>query len=238
MAETDWTRAIERIMPTPGAEDVLRMRTGVVDELNSDGTADVEVSGLLIPSLPVVDGAKVVVSDPVMLLSWRGSLVVLGAVGVPNPATVPTGAILDFAGATAPTGYLLCDGAAVSRTTYAALFSTIGTTYGVGNGSTTFNLPDFRGRMSIGVGDGTATGHTDHPLGQAGGEETHVLTVTEMPSHSHVAYGALIPRGTGAQFRELTSSPGSNNVSTGSAGGGQAHNNMSPFLTVNKIIKT
>jgi microcystin-dependent protein len=62
--------------------------------------------------------------------------------------TTPSGAMMDYAGATAPSGWLMCDGAAVSRTTYANLFAAIGTSYGVGNGSTTFNLPDFRGRFA------------------------------------------------------------------------------------------
>lgn len=66
-----------------------------------------------------------------------------------------SGMVIPFAGAAAPSGWLLCDGAAVSRTTYARLFTVIGTTYGAGNGTTTFNLPDARGRNIIGVGTGT-----------------------------------------------------------------------------------
>ena len=64
------------------------------------------------------------------------------------------GMIFAYAGASAPTGFLLCDGSAVSRTTYAGLFSLIGTTYGAGDGSTTFNVPDLRGRFAIGAGTG------------------------------------------------------------------------------------
>lgn len=74
-------------------------------------------------------------------------------------AAVPTGTILSFGGSTAPTGYLLMDGTAVSRSTYAGLFSIYGTKYGVGDGSTTFNLPDGRGRTLVGFA--TAGGHTD-----------------------------------------------------------------------------
>jgi len=94
---------------------------------------------------------------------------------------VPTGAVSAFAGSTAPTGWLLCSGQAVSRTTYAALFALIGTTYGVGDGSTTFNLPDLRGRVVAGEDDmgGTAanrltsgvSGITGTTLGAAGGDE-------------------------------------------------------------------
>lgn len=70
---------------------------------------------------------------------------------------IPAGVVMDYAGPSVPTGWLECDGAAVSRVTYAALFTAISTTWGAGDGSTTFNLPDFRGRTRIGRGTGTAT---------------------------------------------------------------------------------
>jgi microcystin-dependent protein len=95
----------------------------------------------------------------------------------------PTGSIMDFAGSTAPAGWLLCDGTAVSRTTYAALFAVLSTTYGTGDGSTTFNLPDCRGRSSIGVGAGA--GLTNRVLNARGGEENHPLSTAELASHSH-----------------------------------------------------
>ena len=83
-----------------------------------------------------------------------------------------------FAGATPPAGYLVCDGSAVSRETYSALFAVIGTVYGAGDGSTTFNLPDLTGKVAIGYS-------TSHALGTTGGEETHVLTSGELGSHVH-----------------------------------------------------
>jgi microcystin-dependent protein len=88
------------------------------------------------------------------------------------------GSIYMFAGSTAPQGFLLCDGSAVSRTTYATLFDTIGTTYGAGDGSTTFNLPDMSGRVPVGVSQSYA-------LASTGGEEGHVLLSSEIPTHSH-----------------------------------------------------
>ena len=98
---------------------------------------------------------------------------------------VPSGTLLDFAGSSAPTGFLLCDGSAVSRTTYAALFTAIGTTWGVGDGATTFNVPDLRGRTAIGSGMGT--GLTARTTGtQNIGEESHILTVGELAAHNHV----------------------------------------------------
>lgn len=98
---------------------------------------------------------------------------------------VPIGTILDFAGSTAPTGYLICDGSAVSRTTYSDLFTVIGTTWGAGDGSTTFNLPNLCGRATIGVGTGTATDATAHTLGDTNGTETHLLTANESGIHEH-----------------------------------------------------
>lgn len=95
----------------------------------------------------------------------------------------PAGMVSQFAGASAPTGWLLCDGTAVSRATYASLFSAIGTAYGAGDGSTTFNLPNLKGRVSVGL-DGAQTEFD--ALGETGGSKTHTLTAAEMPSHTHV----------------------------------------------------
>jgi Microcystin-dependent protein len=97
-------------------------------------------------------------------------------------ATLPTGAITMYGASSAPTGYLLCDGTAVNRTTYAALFTAIGTSYGVGNGTTTFNVPNLKGRVPVGLDSGDASFDA---LGETGGAKTHTLTSSEMPSHTH-----------------------------------------------------
>jgi len=99
-------------------------------------------------------------------------------------AEVPTGTILDFAGPTPPSGYLVCNGQAVSRTTYAALFAAIGGYWGTGDGSTTFNLPDLRRRNTIHAG-GTAVAGPGSALGSLGGAETTALGATHLPSHLH-----------------------------------------------------
>lgn len=88
------------------------------------------------------------------------------------------GSIVMFAGSTAPAGWLICDGTAVSRSEYSAIFATIGTSFGEGDGSTTFNLPDLSGRVMIGSSN-------DHPVASIGGEENHNLATSELPSHSH-----------------------------------------------------
>lgn len=90
----------------------------------------------------------------------------------------PAGIVLPFAGSVAPQGYLLCDGSAVSRDTYSALFAAIGTTYGAGDGVSTFNVPDLSGRVVLGVSN-------NHTLGTTGGETAHTLTEQELPAHSH-----------------------------------------------------
>lgn len=94
--------------------------------------------------------------------------------------SLPPGSMAMFAGAAAPTGWLLCNGAAVSRTSNAALFAAIGTTFGAGDGSTTFNVPDLRGRAPIGAGTGPSL--SARTLGATGGAETHQLTIAEMPA--------------------------------------------------------
>jgi microcystin-dependent protein len=111
-----------------------------------------------------------------------------------NPVMCPAGMLAPYAGSTAPDGWLLCAGQAVSRTTYAGLFSVISTTYGSGDGSTTFNVPDLRGRVSAGKDDmgGTAASRltstvltASNTLGATGGTQTHTLITAEMPSHTH-----------------------------------------------------
>lgn len=108
----------------------------------------------------------------------------------------PAGVIQDYAGDTAPDGYLLPAGQAVSRTTYDDLFAAIGTTYGAGDESTTFNLPDLRGRVVAGKDDmngsaanrltsGSAAGVDGATLGAADGEEEVTLTESQMPAHDH-----------------------------------------------------
>lgn len=170
---------------------------------------------------------------------------------------VPSGVISAFAGSTAPTGYLLCDGSAVSRTTYAELFAVIGTTYGSGDGSTTFNLPDLRSRVIVGAGQGT--GLTNRLRGSTGGSETHTLTVNEIPAHNHSVNdpGHTHTSRIGLDDKNLTNNAGqappgdatsdikdgyattsnTTGISIQNTGGGQSFNIMQPFIVLNYIIK-
>lgn len=152
-------------------------------------------------------------------------------------AGVPSGTIIAYGGSTEPTGWLLCNAQAVSRTTYAALFAVIGETFGAGNGTTTFNVPDLRGRAGIGAGTGGGGGYglTARTLGAFEGCETHTLITAEMPAHTHtIAYSAQAVANTGGN--QPLSAGGT--VTTSSTGGGGAHNNMPPYLVVNHLIKT
>lgn len=166
----------------------------------------------------------------------------------------PVGSVLDYAGATAPTGWLLCYGQAVSRTTYAALFAVTGTTYGVGNGTTTFNIPDARGRVVAGQDDmggtsanrltGLSGGVNGDTLGGAGGAETHTLTEAQMPVHKHninapyTTSAGPTTNGSGIPPHNSAVSGGSWATTTADAGSGAAHNNVQPTVILNKIIKT
>lgn len=179
-------------------------------------------------------------------------LIVAGSVyAATSTPLVPVGTILDFAAATPPTGYLTCNGSAVSRTDYAALFAVIGTTWGAGDGSTTFNLPDFRGRTTIGAGTGTASDATAHALGSKGGTETHKLTASQsgVPAHSHpLANSSIVYNNDSSNTQRMATSGsgtkisvntnvGLNTYNNTAADASAAHPNMQPFATVTKIIR-
>ena len=152
----------------------------------------------------------------------------------PSGDTLPIGAITEFGGSVAPTNWLFCNGQAVSRTEYAELFAAIGTNYGEGDGSTTFNVPDFIGRVPVGL---DAEDNDFDELGDFGGEKTHTLTVNEIPEHNHTfnfSFGSAPPL-SGQQGAYLLA--GRSNDAIASTGGGQAHNIMQPYLVTNFIIK-
>jgi microcystin-dependent protein len=161
---------------------------------------------------------------------------------------VPVGVVLPYGSSTAPTGWLSCLGQEVYRGDYPDLFAVIGTTYGVGNGTTTFNLPNLAGRVVVGQGNGV--GLTSRAMGAMSGVEAHALNVGEMPSHSHTSnavgntVGLITANGQNTAGAGLDASAVEPNLyaapvalSIASTGSGNAHNNMQPFTVLNYIIR-
>jgi microcystin-dependent protein len=177
---------------------------------------------------------------PSLTVNSRGQVtgVTNTSISFPAPTVFLEGMMMPYAGSTAPSKWLLCDGSAISRTTYPDLFAAISTTFGAGNGSTTFNVPDMRGRTPIGVG--TGAGLTARTTGSSGGAETVTLTdqIGSFGSHSHT----YLIQGSGGSLSVKASA--SNNFGVGTAttqsatvsGSGASHTNMQPFLSVNFII--
>lgn len=157
--------------------------------------------------------------------------------GTASPSgTALTGEMKMYGGVAAPVGWLMCDGSAISRATYSNLFAVVGTAFGVGNGTTTFNIPDLRGRVPVGAG--TGAGLTNRVLGSKFGEENHLLILSEAPSHAHTVglYAQSINLDAAGLVPADSSHPAF--VGTDSQGGDQPHNNMQPSQAVNYIIKT
>lgn len=213
-----------------------------------------------------LNGSPVSLVTPNGLAGYAPASVNGAALGADVTAKlVPVGVVVPFAGTAAPTGWLICAGQAVSRATYASLYLALGTAYGVGDGSTTFNVPDMRGRLALGMDNmgGTDAGRLSvtNTLGGSGGAQTksgttaaYTLTVADIPAHSHwqVANSGLDfvgAGGTGGNVAGQTSGSFSNGTSnqipTRTTGGGAGHSHtisgfdvLPPYLLLNHIIKT
>jgi len=158
------------------------------------------------------------------------------------------GEIILFAGNFAPRGWALCQGQLLSIAQNTALFSILGTTYG-GDGVTTFALPDLRGRVPVGQGQGP--GLSNYVLGEQSGSENVTLIITEIPAHNHMVNcvngdgdkqtpvsNLLANDGSGAAnpYSSLSPSGQMNPLAIQPAGGSQPHNNLQPYLGLNYII--
>lgn len=163
---------------------------------------------------------------------------------------VPTGSVIMWPSNTIPSDWKLCNGAAISRITYGTLFSLLGTTFGAGDGSTTFNLPDYRNKMPYGA-DAVVVGATGGSADSIVVSHTHTATsVVTDPSHNHtVFHGAGVQGSTGTEMQNNSATNGytssgdattgitvtTTNASTGVSG---TNANLPPYLGINFIIKT
>ena len=160
---------------------------------------------------------------------------------------LPPGIVLPYGASASPTGYLLCNGAAVSRSTYSSLFAVVSSLYGNGDGSSTFNVPDLRGRFIAGW-DVSATASSvltsvtagmviNTTMANTGGVQAVTLAVAQTPSHNHLVGSNQYSIGDDAG-NNLQSGTSVASVSTTSTGGGGAHSNIPPTMILNYIIKT
>jgi len=161
-----------------------------------------------------------------------------------NYILIPAGTIIQSAATSVPGGWLDCDGQTLTVATYAYLFSAIGYTYSVGvygESDLSFNIPDMRGRVGVGVGTGPAL--SVRGLGDISGAETHTLTVGQMPSHDHGgSTGTTSGANTGSTSTAQISGhnvadDGSHSHTISPQGGGGAHNNMQPYVVLRYLIK-
>jgi microcystin-dependent protein len=242
--------------------------TGAVDDGPGNNVLVVYKTGATWPDRPSTDPSVVVfwvssggsapttVTPPAVNGMYAGDVHVGAASGggggtAVAGAAMPAGSISIWASDTPPTDWLICDGQAVSRTAYPVLFTTIGTTYGAGNGTTTFNLPDLKGRVPL----GKDVAQTEfNVLGETGGSKTHTLLAAEsgVPAHTHnighggggsdgVVYGGGTEGATfgftPSQVNPASGIYGFDALSNTAANAVQAHNNLPPYMAVNFIIK-
>lgn len=151
---------------------------------------------------------------------------------------LPIGTMVPYGNTEAPANWLVCDGSEISRVDFADLFAVIGTSYGEGDGILTFNLPDKRGKISVGLDSSDSDFNT---VGKTGGEKEHTLTIAEMPSHNHAQRLGDNGTITGSGSYDWSMSDTARNYDGSdlaqSTGGNQPHNNLQPYQVDNWIIK-
>jgi microcystin-dependent protein len=238
----------------PGANSrydiiILRVLDGQAGGLTGDGPGVAFVKGTAAasPTVPTTPDSAILLAVIGPITSATSAItnsIITDGRTVAGRRCQP-GTIEEQADSHLPSGWLWAAGQAVSRTTYARLFAHIGTTHGAGDGSTTFNVPDRRGRVGVGLDNlgGTDAGRLSaaNTLGGAGGAETHTLSIGELPAHDH----GLSEVNTDVEFdgslgsRTMLSPTGTaSGLETDSTGSGQAHNNLQPYLLLNYRIRT
>ena len=237
-----------------GAVNATHTELNTVADGNTAATATTLVNS---DQLVVNDSGTMVQVTLSDLLTYLTNNFTITNTMITGGAAFTAGMVVPFAGSTAPTGWLMCYGQDVSRTVYADLFSAISTSYGAGDGFSSFTLPDLRGRVIAGQDDmggvsanrltGQTGGLNGDNIGATGGAETHTLTTNEMPSHNHsgnvalrtnweAGTSSLSPVGTGdARYDGTGSYPA---LTISNTGGGAAHNNVQPTIILNYMIKT
>lgn len=225
----------------PSLDFIPNSEKGVAGGVATLGS-DTKISANQLPIATTTDLGVVKVGAN-LTIGEDGTLNALGGSGGTVSDTLPIGSVVEWFSTTIPTNWLECNGQAISRTEYAELFAVIGTKYGSGDGSTTFNLPNIKGKTTVGLD----IDDTDfNELGKTGGEKTHTLTENEIPPMDvHMTQHTWFDRGGleagGAVNRKVVAgggTGGSPEFVIGTVnGGGQAHNNLQPYIVSNYIIK-
>lgn len=225
----------------PSLDFIPNSEKGVAGGVATLGN-DTKISDNQLPIATTTDLGVIKVGTN-LTISEDGTLNATGGSGGTVSDTLPIGSVVKWFSTTIPTNWLACNGQAISRTEYAELFAVIGTKYGSGDGSTTFNLPNIKGKTTVGLD----IDDTDfNELGKTGGEKTHTLTENEIPPMDvHMTQHTWFDRGGleagGAVNRKVVAgggTGGSPEFVIGTVnGGGQAHNNLQPYIVSNYIIK-
>lgn len=223
---------------------IVKYIAAKVVSVNSNGTVNVYIppdNSNIVNGLANKTGESLLPGDSVELCAKNGSIknswiaVKHGISQSGSSDNFPIGSIVGFAGASVPNNWLIADGSEVSRETYSELFEVIGTYYGEGDGTTTFNLPDMRGKVGVGL---LATDEDFNILGHIGGSKTHTQTVEELAKHTHtIRYNTNgVGSNTGGTVA-LASSISTSTFPSGEVGGGQAMDIMNPYVVINYIVK-
>lgn len=218
-------KALVDALASSAPDPAVKLRQGVVQSIQTGSlTLTIGGSATTVSGIKYLSSYTPTVNDTVWLATDGRDWMVIGKLsdgsgggsGGGTVEALPAGSIIEWTTTTAPANWLICDGAAVSRTTYASLFAVIGTTYGAGNGTTTFNLPDLRGRVPVGV-----NGATFGWLGSQGGSEAVSLTTTQLPAHNHTI--TLTDPGHSHANSATTDSQGGHSHTVTVSGGAHTH---------------